>query len=315
MLSLRVSVFAGSAALAFAIGAGILGAAATHQPEATASQVEPWLGQIQTVTDWRQITLPLDAYELSLRDSATVDRAEYQQTMACMEQFGFAFDVTPWDGWTAGIPEGDLDASPSHYRLFGLLDDASAAQYGYHVPETQPPAGKALSGPENSRDYANVLGAKFGGGTYRGQHIPEGGCIGQARQSIAGGGPAFDSSLPEQLTSEAWNRSEGDSRVISAYADWRACMNDAGFDYRTPADANNDTRWSGEEATPAEIAVASADVVCKQQTNLVGIRMAVDSAYQRVVIRAHAKELKALKLGQQRQLDNAASLLALDSGK
>ena len=315
MLSLRVSVLAGSIAVVLAIGAAIAGAATTHQPEAAGPQVELRLGQIQTVTDWRQITLPLDAYELSLRDSAAIDRAEYQQTKACMDQFGFAFDVTPWDSWTAGIPESDLDAIPSHYRLFGLLDEAHAAQYGYHMPETQPPAEKEDSGLENSRDYANVLGAKFGGGAYRGQQIPDGGCIGQARQRIAGGGPAFDSSLPEQLTAEAWDRSDGDSRVISAYAHWSACMKDAGFDYRTPADANNDTRWSGEEATPAEIAVASADVACKKHTNLVGIRMAVTSAYQRVAIQAHVQELNALKSGHQRQIDNAAALLALGSGK
>jgi hypothetical protein len=315
MPRIRVSVLAGSTAVVIAIGAGIIGAVATGQPQATGPLVEPRLGLIQTVTDWRQITLPLDAYELSLRDGAAINRAEYQQTKACMGQFGFAFDVAPWDSWTAGIPESDLDASPSHYRFFGLLDEAHAAQYGYHVPETQPAAEKESSGLENSRDYANVLGAKFGGGTYQGQHIPDGGCIGQARQSIAGGGPSFDSSLPEQLTSEAWDRSDSDSRVISAYTLWSACMKDAGFDYRTPADANNDTRWSGEEATPAEIAVASADVTCKKQTNLVGIRMAVDSAYQRVAIQAHAQELDALKSGQQRQRDNAAALLALASRK
>ena len=203
MLSLRVSVLAGSIAVVLAIGAAIAGAATTHPPEATGPQVEPRLGQIQTVTDWRQIPLPLDAYELSLRDSAAIDRAEYLQTKACMDQFGFAFDVTPWDSWAAGIPESALDTSPAHYRLFGLLDEAHAARYGYHVPETRPPAEKP-SGLEDSRNYANVLGAKFGGGTYHGQHIPDGGCIGQARQRIAGGGPAFDSSLPV-MVQFAWD--------------------------------------------------------------------------------------------------------------
>ena len=91
-------------------------------------------------------------------------------------------------------------------------------------------------------------------------------------------------------------------------------MKASGFDYRTPADANNDDRFSSEEATPAEIAVASADVKCKKQTNLVGIRMAVTSAYQRVAIQAHAQGLNALKSGLQRQIDNAAALLAMESG-
>lgn len=315
MARTRIRVLASATAVVLAIGAAVVGAAATGQLQAVGSQVEPSLEQIQTVTDWRQITLPLDAYELSLRDSATIDRAEYQLTQACMKQFGFAFDAPPWDSWTAGVPQSDLDSNPAHYRLFGLLDEEHAAQYGYHVPETKAETETAYREPENSRDYANVLGAKFSGGTYQGQQIPDGGCIGQARRQFEGGGPSFDSSLPERTNFEAWDRSNRDSRVISAYTDWSACMKDAGFDYRTPADSNNDTRWNGDEATAAEIAVASADVTCKKQTNLVGVRMAVDAAYQRGAIQAHAPEFNALKLGHLRQIDNAVAALATGAGK
>jgi hypothetical protein len=87
-------------------------------------------------------------------------------------------------------------------------------------------------------------------------------------------------------------------------------MSKAGFAYSTPMDANNDPRWSGEEVTQAEIAVAVADVNCKKKTNLVGIRMAVDAAYQRAAIAANAIELKAVKTALARQATTAHAVLA-----
>src|SRR5680860_650811 len=136
----------------------------------------------------------------------------------------------------------------------------------------------------------------------QGMEIPEGGCFGQARRTVAEGGPAFDPSLAEQLGGQAWFQSEEDSRVKAAYQSWSECMRGKGFDYRTSRDANNDARWSGPEVIDAEIAVAVADVQCKKETNLVGIRMAVETAYQRMLIMDHAEELQQLMEGQQREL-------------
>lgn len=57
--------------------------------------------------------------------------------------------------------------------------------------------------------------------------------------------------------------------------------------------------------------MAVADVRCKKQTNLTGIRMAVDSAYERVTMNTHAQELAAVRAGQQRQLRTAARIVAV----
>ncbi len=61
----------------------------------------------------------------------------------------------------------------------------------------------------------------------------------------------------------------------------------------------------------AEIAVALADVRCKKWTNLTGIRMAIDSAYQRAAILAHARGLHSLRALQQRQVRTAVQVLAI----
>lgn len=87
-------------------------------------------------------------------------------------------------------------------------------------------------------------------------------------------------------------------------------MKESGYSYRTPMDANNDSRWSGDRVTPAEIGVAVADVACKKRTNLTGIRMAVDAAYQQRLIAQHADALTAVAAGRERQLRNAARILA-----
>ena len=270
---------------------------------------EPQLGKVPKITDWRQVVIPLDAYELGIRDTVLVDRAEHRLVGKCMQRFGLVFDV----------PFNERDVSGlqiTHYRLYGLLDEKSAATYGYHPGPSAQKGGKGSEdsptskGGTISRDFANVLGAKYGGGTFAGQQIPEGGCYGEAHRRVADGGKVFDPLLPEKLAGESFDRAENDSRVIAAYTRWSACMAAAGFHYRTSRDANNDDRWAGSTISSAEIAVATNDVRCKKETNLVGWRMAVDSAYQRILIERNAEALDAVRKGHERQLRNAALILA-----
>ena len=139
--------------------------------------------------------------------------------------------------------------------------------------------------------------------------ILQGGCFGQARRAVADGGPAFDTSLAEKLGGQAWFQSDEDSRVEAAYESWSHCMSGEVFTYRTSREANNDAHWSGPQPTDAEIVVALADVRCKKETNLVGIRMAVETAYQRLLIREHSEDMQRLMEGRERQLRNSTELL------
>lgn len=242
-------------------GCGNLATPSTSYGSSTVTS-EPLLGSIPKVTDWRQIRLPLDSYALSLRDTWRIDRAEAANTRTCMRRFGLSYTGGP----SAQEPSTP-DIWPTHYRLYGLLDEAHAVMYGYHNGEIRSPEKYAMTSTPVSRDYFNVVAAKLGGGTYKGQRIPPGGCIGEARRIMAGGGPAFDPSLPERLSGESWLRSNSDTRVVAAFATWSSCMAGAGYRYRTPINANDDDRWSGDRPTKAEIAVATADVRCKKQTN------------------------------------------------
>lgn len=302
----RKSLARQTALLAVTILLGGVAACATHATPSSSSPVtiEPALGQITMVNDWRQIKLPLDAWTLSGRDTWRIDRAEAEFTRTCMGRFGFSYSGGPSDQEPSANATG-----PTHYRLYGLLDEAHARAYGYHNGVLRSPEKYAGNSKPISRDYANVVAAKLGGGTYKGQRIPSGGCVGDARRLVAGGGPTVDPSLAERLSGDSWLRSNSDSRVLAAFDTWSSCMADSGYRYRTPMDANNDDRWAADPSSKAEIAVALADVRCKKQTNLTGIRLAVDSAYERAAILAHAQELRSLKEGQQRQVRNAVQVL------
>jgi hypothetical protein len=90
-------------------------------------------------------------------------------------------------------------------------------------------------------------------------------------------------------------------------------MDEAGFDYDDPRQANGDPAWAeGQPADGVETsevapvsdeqrAVASADVACKDEVNLVGTWLAVETAYQ---TRALEENSEALSDARQR-LDGA----------
>jgi len=85
-----------------------------------------------------------------------------------------------------------------------------------------------------------------------------------------------------------------DSRYQAVAAQWSGCMKDNGFDYPTPREAMADN-YQGA-ATDRARAVAVADVKCKLSTNLVGVAVAVQSAYDQEYIDTHVDQLAALRV-------------------
>lgn len=69
-------------------------------------------------------------------------------------------------------------------------------------------------------------------------------------------------------------------------------MKAKGHHYAAPWDAGNDPRFRGPRSTPTEVAVAVADVTCKEKTNVVGVWYAVDAAYQKAFIAANKAALE-----------------------
>jgi hypothetical protein len=270
---------------------------------ASAGSAEPQVESIRTIVDWRDISLPLDAYEMPLTDRNQILSAEFLLTAQCMSGFGLHLDGPDWGTLTPDVPVKTM-----HYRLYGLIDSEHAIRYGYHSPAEAEKTTEQRSSDSIPGDYSNVLGAKLGGGEFDGKLIPEGGCIGLARKEVEGG-ISGQNSLVEELRFRSWTAGSRDSRVETAFGAWSSCMAEAGFSYEKPEDANNDAAFSGTDFSRLEIDVAVSDVQCKKKTNLIGIRTAVESAYQEEEIRLHAADLARLIKQHDEAIDRARKVL------
>lgn len=149
-----------------------------------------------------------------------------------------------------------------------------------------------------------------------GSPLPQGGCGGEAVSILAGDGAVYDYAYAHELAEEPYFLAlEEDSRVAAATEAWSACMADRGYDYDTPEDPFVDPAWYvvGSDGTidesrppkPEEIVTAVADVECKQVVNYLGVRVAVESAYQEQVIEEHFQDLEVNYRNAQAMLERA----------
>lgn len=272
---------------------------------AGSGRMPPPLGAVPLVRDATNLTLPLDAYSFDDHDYIMVKRAQARLVADCMQRFGVAYpsDVTP----AALVPgTGFPDLDHPNVRRYGLLDAAAAATRGYDPPpdptaagdKTDPKKGDGgimltprvllLLNGKPPPEFAGTMPADVDG-----NRLPADGCTGAAQRRLAGGTTAQSIQLPSVLGAGTARLAENDSRVRTAMTAWSACMKRDGYQYRSSREPNN-VGWP-EPPGAAEIATATADVACKQQTNLVGIWSAVESAYQKQTIERHSRQLAALR--------------------
>lgn len=256
------------------------------------------------------IVLPLDSYEYDFEDDFVVERAVWLLTSRCVARFGGEYTITE-ESLLAGIPP--LDSV--NERRYGLLDAQSAASHGYNVPDlgSDAPDGSDTGWDPSETELLLVRGAEAGATVpldIDGSPLPEGGCLGESNRLVEAGAPPRPANMEllNELTGESYQRSESDSRVRDAMSGWSDCMRRAGYDYRSIWEPN-DRDWP-EPAGDEEIAAAVADVECKQEVNLVGIWLAVETAYQNQLIEQHAEELAALRAYRDAEKENAARILA-----
>jgi hypothetical protein len=191
-------------------------------------------------------------------------------------------------------------------RVYGLVDAADAARYGYQAPPTPTPTkprgnhGPALS--IDATELATVLSGWPGGKvgdlaqppasvSVRGKAVPTGGCAAQAVHGLglADNESPGETDLVRSIADGASHQAEADARVAAAFAEWSKCMKDKGFSYKTPWDPGDKT-WP-KPAGADEISTATADVACKRQVNLVATWYAVEVAYENALIQRNLSAL------------------------
>lgn len=243
------------------------------------SATEPKIGSIPTIADAAAIKLPSDAFIENAAQYHTVLQAEHKLLQSCVASYGLSDAVPQWTD----------DAAPAsqHDRLFGVIDSGSAANYGYHTAEESDSAGagESLPAPTYASAFMTVYMGDASGTTINGRSVPVGGCALQARQALDDSPSPQDTA--DDLTNYGLDMSNTDSRVLTGFRAWSACMASHGYSYVSPMAAINDPRWGSQYATPEEIKVATADVQCKSKTNLTGLRVAVATAYQTAYLAAH----------------------------
>ncbi|MFB7943829.1 hypothetical protein ACFC6L_02815 [Kitasatospora phosalacinea] len=243
------------------------------------------------------MALPLDAYRLTTDQRYAVSRARVPLVISCMKRFGFDVEAPVL------TRRADLGGGPNG-RRYGVSDLARARSNGFHLL-----ASEQQSLPEQGELSPAASAIMFGEGqqSVGGQPVPEGGCAGEANRLLRKDGPEIsDTDYAGTLALESDALAKKDSRLVKAFDEWSSCMKGKGFAYRTPMDPENDQNFLGTPAaTPQEISAAVADVECKESTNVIGIWVAVDTAYQKRAIEQHAQQLDVTKKALEAMVRNA----------
>ncbi|MGW1374852.1 hypothetical protein ACWD6P_11355 [Streptomyces sp. NPDC002446] len=248
--------------------------------------------------------LPITAYALSAEEDALVAKAEQRLTGACAKRFSVEYRPPAEAGKGGAVRDED--------RRYGVVDAQLAARYGYHLPpDPEVPASHLSDGQRTV-----LLGQSADGGPverFRGKRLPEGGCMGEARQRARGDFASQElSQVAGGIDSGSFRPSMDEPKVKAALAQWSRCMAGRGHDYATPLESVGDRRFGGDAPSEGEREVAKADVDCKARTGLIERWVAGESRLQRDAIKRNSAKLKKLKEQQRREVRYARTVLKGD---
>lgn len=318
---------AAAMAVAAATAALVTSCSAAH-PRATAD--EPRTGPVAASSSsvdkstWPEATpasglakglsLPLEAYMETYQDTVAVDDAERHLESECLADYGLHVTFPP----AGQTPPPSADDS-NMARRYGITDRAQAEKYGYGLPDAvQHQEGTRM--PELTKDQVEVLTGRTSirdspadpaperaPSTFRGKAIHKDGCAGWADDEL--GTRNMDFTLVSQLDGESLTRSRQTPAVRHAIAAWSTCMKGKGHTVDSPYHAVDIVTHAEGAPSKAEIAVAVADIDCKQSTDLVRIWFAEDSRIQQQQIKDHRSALDALRTRRTRVVGSARQTL------
>ncbi|MFI9307187.1 hypothetical protein [Streptomyces triculaminicus] len=217
-----------------------------------------------------------------------------------MARFGFRYDY-------AG-PPGFRPRNRTQYR-YGITNAREASVHGFAPPGSPRTQTSRREDPPLTAEMTLVLGGTDepgvmpgsqdakGGQRVNGQTVPDGGCFGEAMDSLKarnkwGGG---DAPLARRIAAESFEHSRQDQRVTAAFTRWSQCMRDRGFTYADPLAAGDDPAWKTPTPSARERTAATATAECKRTHNVVGIWWTVEAAYQLREINRHRSELTIIR--------------------
>ncbi|MEV0194300.1 hypothetical protein AB0I39_37990 [Kitasatospora purpeofusca] len=284
------------AAVALGLGGCASGPGDRGAPHLDLDVPSPAVGRVPVPADGRIPELPLDAYVLDPKEHGTLLRSLALLTSRCMAGAGLPM---PPPAATGPVP-----ADPGRNdRRYGIVDPAGAAVNGYH-----PPPQPSQEDPPLSPQQLEALAGTADGGPGPGG-APAIGCHGAAAVRITGTRdyPSTTGEVVQAIDLASFELSRKDDRVASVIRNWSACMARSGHSQSDPL---NIVGIASPVASDAEKAIAGADIGCKQETGLVAVWYAVESAYQQELIQKNKKALDDLLGRRADQLRKAQDVLA-----
>ncbi|WP_066949010.1 hypothetical protein [Streptomyces lushanensis] len=260
------------------------------------------------------LRLPVEEYLFSDSEIKAVLQAQRTLVQQCMRRFGVSHDF--------GSPGPSTGPRSLMDRRYGVTDEQMARSYGYHlgdrdprahpVTQSSPPTGKAytvLTGKtESATDKETPALASSDVPSVNGMRVSADGCVGEATKKIAGSGHVGSGDLAQDLNGQSFNITKANPDVTRAFRSWSRCMKDKGFSYPDPFAAMADNRFQGKEPVPAEIQVATADVGCKGQVDLVDVWFTAETSLQRSLIKKNKSALDAAIKNKESQLATASRI-------
>ncbi|WP_345040818.1 hypothetical protein [Streptomyces sannanensis] len=246
--------------------------------------------------------LPIAAYSYSDAEYAVIESAQLVLAKKCAARFSLAYR-----------PPGTAPAPPSASdRRYGLSSAAEAARFGYRMPPQPAPVAEKLDADTRLVLYGRrAAGGATGPLEYRGQKVPETGCLGEAIKTFderyeypAGVEAARTTAV------ESYRESLKDARVRAAIGDWSGCMKLRGFDYASPMDSLGSPSFREGRISAEEKETAVADVTCKLSTNLLETWFSAESDIQSRMIDKNSKVLQKLREVHRKKLQEAERIVA-----
>lgn len=237
----------------------------------------------------RRLVLPFDRYVLSLGEYYTVSNASDLLVEKCMKRHGYDWERI----------DRPLDAAEAkNRRRYGVIESAVADRFGYHAPEK-------LLNPYDVRQREEARERKLTAGAKAAALSSGDGCVALADKRLSGGREPDYDKLSE-FDARIFENAQKVPAVEGAFESWSACMREAGFEYDEPDEAVRNSRWWSEEPGPGESAgasrlekaTASADVRCKERSDLVRLWYGAEKKLERRQIEetpAFFRELASVK--------------------
>lgn len=242
--------------LAAAVGACVVLSSCSGPGAAGSVSAVPSVGEVVAVSSPEQVRRPVDAVRLGSAQLVQLEAAEVRMVNDCRRERGLPGDAAFLEPAVAAVSR-TMERERADSPLWGFFSPSTAASGGF-----------ATGKPSGPTFFQGSGDAKVG------QE-----CFAQAQKAMPRG-----QSWVFLATLSTWPEGGpqtpvGDPRWVEAVKAWSGCMGDRGFQAGDPVAFAREQNGHQPSASQAERAAAQADVGCKVSTNLVGLGMAVQAAY------------------------------------